>query len=134
MTRQERLEEIYNLSGKRVMIRRKLNQIEALQTSLLAELNYISEQIDDLIAEEWVENKNAAPLTSEMTFGRKLRTLRASKDLTQEEMASKLGLSRRAYLAYEQDKSKPRNEATYQKMAGILDCDVSELKGELVSD
>lgn len=128
MTRQERLEEIYNLSSKRVGIRRKIDQIEALHTSLVAELNYISEQIDDLIAEEWVEKK------SEMTFGRKLKTLRASKSLTQEEMASKLGLSRRAYLAYEQDKSKPRNEATYQKMADILDCDVNELKGEMAND
>lgn len=128
MTRQERLEEIYNLSSKRVGIRRKIDQIEALHASLVAELNYISEQIDDLIAEEWVEKK------SEITFGRKLKALRASKDLTQEEMASKLGLSRRAYLAYEQDKSKPRNEATYQKMANILDCDISELKGEIVND
>lgn len=121
MTRQERLEEIYDLSSKRVGIRRKIEQIEALHASLVAELNYISETIDDLIAEEWVEKK------SETTFGRKLKTLRASKDLTQEEMASKLGLSRRAYLAYEHDQAKPRNETTYQKMADILECDVNEL-------
>ena len=57
MTRQERRKEIYNLSRKRVSICRKIDQIEALHASLTVELNYISEQIDDLIAEEWLEKK-----------------------------------------------------------------------------
>ena len=53
--------------------------------------------------------------------------LRVGKGLTQDEMASKLDISRRAYISYEQDKAKPRKEATYQKMAEALDCDVHEL-------
>lgn len=67
-----------------------------------------------------------------MTFGKKLKMLRVGKDLTQDEMASGLGITRRAYIPYEQDKARPRNEATYQKMAEILDCDIHELT-DLVS-
>lgn len=66
-------------------------------------------------------------MANSMTFGKKLKMLRVGKGLTQDEMASELGISRRAYIPYEQDKTKPRNEATYQKMAETLDCDVHEL-------
>lgn len=66
-------------------------------------------------------------MANSMTFGKKLKMLRVGKGLTQDEMASELGISRRAYIPYEQDKTKPRNEATYRKMAETLDCDVHEL-------
>jgi len=66
-------------------------------------------------------------MANSMTFGKKLKMLRVGKGLTQDEMASELGITRRAYIPYEQDKARPRNEATYQKMAEILDCDVHEL-------
>ena len=72
-------------------------------------------------------------MANPMTFGKKLKMLRVGKGLTQDEMATELGISRRAYIPYEQDKAKPRNEATYQKMAEALDCDVHELT-DLVSD
>lgn len=71
-------------------------------------------------------------MANSMTFGKKLKMLRVGKDLTQDEMASKLGITRRAYIPYEQDKARPRNDATYKKMAEILDCDIHELT-DLVS-
>lgn len=67
-------------------------------------------------------------MDNQLSFGKKLKMLRVGKGLTQEEMANKLGISRRAYIPYEQDKAKPRNEATYQKMAEILSCDANDLK------
>ena len=66
-------------------------------------------------------------MADSMTFGKKLKMLRVGKGLTQDEMASELGITRRAYIPYEQDKARPRNEATYQKMADTLDCDIHEL-------
>ena len=72
-------------------------------------------------------------MANSMTFGKKLKKLRGDKGLTQDEMASELGITRRAYIPYEQDKARPRNEATYQKMADILECDVHELT-DLVSE
>lgn len=66
-------------------------------------------------------------MANSMTFGRRLKMLRVGKGLTQGEMASELGITRRAYISYEQDKARPRKEATYQKMAEALDCDVHEL-------
>lgn len=67
-------------------------------------------------------------MPNSITFGKKLKALRINQGLTQEEMASKLGISRRAYIPYEQDKTRPRNKETYRKIADILNYDVDEME------
>lgn len=62
-----------------------------------------------------------------MTFGRKLKVLRAAKGLTQQETADLLGISRETYIAYERDKWKPRDIEKYRKLANILGCKLSYL-------
>lgn len=55
MTRQERLEKIFELSSKSVDLRKQIEQMEILCSDLEIIVNNISEQIDDLIAEDMVE-------------------------------------------------------------------------------
>lgn len=62
-----------------------------------------------------------------MTFGQKLRSLRVTKGLTQQEMADLLGISRATYGFYERDKWKPAGIEKYRKMADILGCKLSYL-------
>lgn len=62
-----------------------------------------------------------------MDFGQKLRTLRNDKGLTQDEVAKACGMTRRAYISYEQNNVRPRNRETYSKLASILDTDVNYL-------
>lgn len=57
MTRQERLEEIYNLSRKRVELIHEDAQLRERLTQIDQELYDISERIDDLIAEDMVERR-----------------------------------------------------------------------------
>lgn len=66
-----------------------------------------------------------------MDFGERLRRLRKNKGLTQEEAANAIGVSRRAYVAYEGKNVRPRNYDTYKKLADALECDVNDL---LLSD
>lgn len=84
-------------------------------------------QVDVLVKLAIEEANNEA---NKMTFGKRLRMLRVCKGLTQEQMAEKLGISRRSYIPYEQDKSRPRNKVTYRMMADILDCDITFLLNE----
>lgn len=74
-------------------------------------------------------NANKVKAGIDASFSKTLRELRRAKELTQEEMASKLGITRRAYISYEKGESKPRDESRYQQLADILGCDVDELKG-----
>lgn len=76
-------------------------------------------------AKKMIDVKDPEPY--KMTFGRKLRMLRVDRGFTQEEMAAKLGITRRAYIPYEHDEAKPRNKDTYEKMADILNCKVEAL-------
>lgn len=66
-------------------------------------------------------------MPNSMTFGKKLKALRVGEGLSQAQMASKLGISRRAYIPYEQDKTRPRNKETYLKIAEILNYDIHEM-------
>lgn len=65
-----------------------------------------------------------------MKFGEKLKSLRTNKKMTQDEVASAIGVSRRAYIAYEQDNTRPRKQETYDKLAEVLGCDVNYLRIE----
>ena len=62
-----------------------------------------------------------------MQFGEKLKKLRKEKKLTQEEVAQAIGISRRAYISYEQQNIRPRNREVYNRLAKLLGCDVNYL-------
>ena len=63
-----------------------------------------------------------------MKFGEKLKDLRQKRKLTQGEVATSIGVSRRAYIAYEQENVRPRKQETYDKLARTLGCDVNYLR------
>ena len=56
--------------------------------------------------------------------------LRTRQELTQEQVAEYVGISRRAYISYEQSNARPRKTETFQKLSEILNCDVEYLKDE----
>ena len=65
-------------------------------------------------------------------FGRRLVELRKSKGITQERLAEKVGLSRRAVAYYETEGSRPPDGTVLLKMARILDVSVDQLLGAKV--
>ncbi len=65
-----------------------------------------------------------------MKFGEKLKALRNNKKMTQDEVANAVGVSRRAYIAYEQGNARPRKQETYDKLAATLGCDANYLRIE----
>lgn len=62
-----------------------------------------------------------------MTFGEKLRQARRKAGLTQEELAARVGLQRRAVLQYENGHNYPRSHETYEKLANALGMDINRL-------
>ncbi len=65
-----------------------------------------------------------------MKFGEKLRKLRKESGLTQKELASKVGVTDRSLLSYENGASYPRNRDTYRKLADFFDVDINYLLTE----
>ena len=65
-----------------------------------------------------------------MQFGEKLKKLRTENGFLQEEVANKIGVSRRTYISYEKDNVRPRQRATYEKLANVLGCEPSYLLAE----
>ena len=61
-----------------------------------------------------------------MNIGKKLKELRKSFNLTQEELAKKLGLSRVNYTRYETDKVKPDYD-TLIRLADFYDVSLDEI-------
>lgn len=55
-----------------------------------------------------------------MKFGEKIRELRKEKGISQEELASKVGISYRAFQNYEAGRAYPRNMTVYAKIASEL--------------
>lgn len=62
-----------------------------------------------------------------MKFGEKLRERRTELGFTQQDVAKRIGITRRAYISYEQDNVRPRKRETYKKLADVLDCDADYL-------
>ena len=56
-----------------------------------------------------------------MDFAQKLKDLRTEKDLTQEELAKKSGISLKTISRYELGETLPRTKKYYEKLASALD-------------
>lgn len=65
-----------------------------------------------------------------MKFGEKLKKLRAEKQVSQEEAAKAVGISRRTYIGYEQDGRYPRKRETYAALAEFYSVDQNYLLTE----
>lgn len=64
-----------------------------------------------------------------MTFSERLKRIREQKELTQEQLAQRSGISRRMIQKYESGVARPRFDAS-EKIASALEISVSELLGE----
>ncbi len=65
-----------------------------------------------------------------MKFGEKLRKLRAEKNVSQEEIAKEIGVSRRTYIGYEQDGRYPKKREIYSSLAAYFNVDTNYLLTE----
>lgn len=62
-----------------------------------------------------------------MDFADKIRTLRLERGLTQVEVARAIGITSRAYIAYEKGTSYPRRTGVLEKLASLYDCQSEDL-------
>ncbi len=65
-----------------------------------------------------------------MNFGEKLREIRTKENLTQQEMADKIGVSLRTLKAYELGETLPRFRKIYHKIADEFNVDINYLLTE----
>ena len=65
-----------------------------------------------------------------MTFAEKLRDLRTSRNLTQQELADSIGVSLRTVKSYELNETFPRYRKIYHKIAEKFEIDVNYLLTE----
>lgn len=64
-----------------------------------------------------------------MAFSERLKKIRENKEMTQEQLAQRSGISRRMIQKYESGIARPRYDAA-EKLASALELPVSELLGE----
>ena len=65
-----------------------------------------------------------------MNFGEKLREIRTQENLTQQEMADKIGVSLRTLKSYELGETLPRYRKIYHKIADEFNVDINYLLTE----
>lgn len=65
-----------------------------------------------------------------MTFGEKVKVERTKLGLNQDELAEKIGVTRRVVCSYENDKSRPRGTERYKKLAEALNVNINYLLSE----
>ena len=65
-----------------------------------------------------------------MNFGEKLKDLRTQKGWSQENLAKKMGVTRRTIGGYEAGTTYPRTRDMYAKLAELLETDVNYLMTE----
>lgn len=65
-----------------------------------------------------------------MKFGEKLREQRVKLNLTQQEVANKIGIALRTYTNYENAEKHPRKRETYMKLAELFEVDTNYLLTE----
>ena len=64
-----------------------------------------------------------------MTFGEKFKAERKKRNLTQQQTAEGLGLTRKMITLYESGQSYPRSEKAYKKIADFFEVDLNYLMG-----
>ena len=62
-----------------------------------------------------------------MTFGEKIRALRKGKKMSQTALGEAVGAALRTVRGWEQEGRYPKNKEVYQKLADVLECDISYL-------
>ena len=65
-----------------------------------------------------------------MTFGEKVKNERNRLGLNQDELAKKIGVTRRVISSYENDSSRPRGTERYKKLADALGVNINYLLSE----
>lgn len=65
-----------------------------------------------------------------MTFGEKVKNERSRLGLNQDELAKKIGVTRRVISSYENDSSRPRGTERYKKLAEALGVNINYLLSE----
>lgn len=65
-----------------------------------------------------------------MTFGEKVKNERNRLGLNQDELARKIGVTRRVISSYENDSSRPRGTERYKKLAEALGVNINYLLSE----
>ena len=65
-----------------------------------------------------------------MKFGDKVKELRIQIDITQEELAKKIGVSPRTIFAYENGETYPRRRDIYNKLADLFEVELNYLLTE----
>ncbi len=65
-----------------------------------------------------------------MTFGEKVKNERKRLGLNQDELAKKIGVTRRVISSYENDSSRPRGTERYKKLAEALGVNINYLLSE----
>ena len=60
-----------------------------------------------------------------MRFGDKIKEQRTLRNLTQDEFAGAMGISRRTLCYYEEGKTYPQNRAFYKKLADYFEMDIN---------
>ena len=65
-----------------------------------------------------------------MTFGEKIKDLRAQKGISQPELGKRVNVSTRTIASYEAGKSYPKSREVYDRLAEVLGVDVNYLKTE----
>ncbi len=60
-----------------------------------------------------------------MTFGEKLKSIRTGTNMTQDELAAKLGLARKTIRMYEAGETIPRFARIYEQLADIFGTDIT---------
>ena len=65
-----------------------------------------------------------------MTFGEKVRNERNRLGLSQDELAAKIGVTRRVISSYENDSSRPSGTERYNKLADALGVNINYLLSE----
>lgn len=65
-----------------------------------------------------------------MTFGEKIKAERRKLGLNQEQLAQKIGVTRRVICSYEHDQSRPRGMERYRKLANALNLNLNYLMAE----
>lgn len=63
-----------------------------------------------------------------LTFGERLKSLRAKYQMSQREVANQIGMTKSAYALYEQNRREPSN-STIGKICGMMHCDPNYLFG-----